>query len=222
MGAELSSSPAELREHPLEDWWEWRPHSSGAEYTLGVEEEVMLVQPQDWALAQQIDRVLLSLGDDLLPHVTAETHMSALELATGVREGVAAAASELTALRSSLEQSLVPLGLLAAGAGTHPFAGLSPVAVDSSSCTGRCASSRGVSPPLPCTCTSGSATLSGRSESQTGCAPICHCYSRSLPTRRSGRVVTRAWRRRAPSVSGIPTRRDTTHVGELRRICQHG
>lgn len=122
MGAELSSSPAELREHPLEDWWEWRPHSSGAEYTLGVEEEVMLVQPQDWALAQQIDRVLLSLGDDLLPHVTAETHMSALELATGVREGVAAAASELTALRSSLEQSLVPLGLLAAGAGTHPFA----------------------------------------------------------------------------------------------------
>jgi carboxylate-amine ligase len=48
--------------------------------------------------------------------------MSALELATGVHEGVAAAAVELRGLRTSLEQQLACLGLLVAGAGTHPFA----------------------------------------------------------------------------------------------------
>src|SRR3954452_20202876 len=115
---EQALDPAATHEH----WYDWRPHASGAEFTLGVEEEVMLVHPEDWSLAHQIDRVLLSLPHDLARHVTAETHMSTLELATGVHTDVGGISGELARLRVSLDDFLAPLGLAAAGAGTHPFA----------------------------------------------------------------------------------------------------
>ena len=102
-------------------WAEWRPHASGADFTVGIEEEVMLLHPHDWSLAQQIDRVLPALPRDLLAHVTPETHKSALELATGVHGTVDQAAAELTSLRAALSEHLSALGLRAAAAGTHPF-----------------------------------------------------------------------------------------------------
>jgi glutamate---cysteine ligase / carboxylate-amine ligase len=102
-------------------WAEWRPHASGADFTVGVEEEVMLLHPHDWSLAQQIDRVLPGLPRDLAAHVTPETHKSALELATGVHGRVEQAAIELAGLRAALQEHLSVLGLRAAAAGTHPF-----------------------------------------------------------------------------------------------------
>jgi carboxylate-amine ligase len=122
MDAHLTLRRSESSSPRAGHWSEWRPHPSGVEYTLGVEEEVMLVHPGNWALAHQIDRVLPSLPEELRGHVTAETHMSTLELATGVHDDVRASAAELRLLRSQLDDSLAPLGLLAAGAGTHPFA----------------------------------------------------------------------------------------------------
>jgi carboxylate-amine ligase len=102
-------------------WAQWRPHASGTDYTVGIEEEIMLLHPRDWSLAQVIDRVLPALPPDLAAHVTPETHKSALELATGVHAAVAGAADELNALRGALEAQLSALGLRAAAAGTHPF-----------------------------------------------------------------------------------------------------
>ena len=81
----------------------------------------MLLLPHDWSLAQQIDRVLSGLAPELASHVTAETHKSALELATGVHETVASATAELHSLRAELDHTLSLLGLAAASAGTHPF-----------------------------------------------------------------------------------------------------
>jgi carboxylate-amine ligase len=105
----------------LAQWAEWRPHASGADFTVGIEEEVMLLHPHDWSLAQQIDRVLPALPADLMAHVTPETHKSALELATGVHGTAPDAAAELAGLRAALEEHLAILGLRAASAGTHPF-----------------------------------------------------------------------------------------------------
>jgi glutamate---cysteine ligase / carboxylate-amine ligase len=102
-------------------WSQWRPHPSGEDYTLGVEEEVMLLHPHDWSLAQQIDRVLMTLPAGLSEHVTPETHKSVLELATGVHARVGGVADELRELRHTLEVQLSLLGLRAAAAGTHPF-----------------------------------------------------------------------------------------------------
>ena len=101
----------------LPDWAVW---NRGSEYTLGAEEEIMLLNPHDWSLAQQIDRVLPVLPADLLDHVTRETHTSALELATGVHATAAGLGGELMGLRRGLDRELSPLGLRAASAGTHP------------------------------------------------------------------------------------------------------
>ena len=101
----------------LPDWATWK---RGHEYTLGVEEEVMLLNPHDWSLAQQIDRVLPMLSEELSERVTPETHRSVLELNTTVHERAAGLSCELLDLRRMLEAELAPLGLTCASAATHP------------------------------------------------------------------------------------------------------
>jgi carboxylate-amine ligase len=98
----------------------WAVWQSGHEYTLGVEEEVMLLNPHDWSLAQQIDRVLPVLPQELAKHVTRETHTSALELATGVHATAGGVHDELRSMRTQLDRELAPLGLRAGVSGTHP------------------------------------------------------------------------------------------------------
>ena len=99
-------------------WAEWRPSGS---YTVGAEEELMLLNPHDWSLAQQVERVLPVLGPELEGHVTAETQGSLIELNTSPHQEVGSLAEELGGLRSELELELSGLGLRAASAGTHPF-----------------------------------------------------------------------------------------------------
>jgi carboxylate-amine ligase len=106
----------------LPDWALWAPGAADRPWSLGVEEEVMLLDPAGWGLAQAIDDVLPVLDPQLQPHVTAETHAGALELASGVHDVPAAAAAELEGLRAALVAALVPLGLRAGVSGTHPTA----------------------------------------------------------------------------------------------------
>jgi carboxylate-amine ligase len=98
----------------------WAVWQGGNEYTLGAEEEIMLLNPHDWSLAQQIDRVLPRLPEAMKDHVTRETHTSALELGTGVHQTAAGLHGELRSLRLQLDRELSALGLRAASAGTHP------------------------------------------------------------------------------------------------------
>jgi len=98
----------------------WAVWAEGEPYTLGAEEEVMLLNPHDWSLAQQVDRVLPRLSQELADHVTPETHRSALELTTGVHDRAAGIADDLLNLRRVLQADLMPLGLSCASAGTHP------------------------------------------------------------------------------------------------------
>jgi carboxylate-amine ligase len=105
---------------PRAAWAEWR--SDGRAYTLGIEEEAMLLDPSDWSLAHRSDDVLHALPDFAARSATAETHRSALELATGVHRGVDSAVHELRELRATLCRGVDPLGMSAATAGTHPFA----------------------------------------------------------------------------------------------------
>ena len=105
----------------LPAWASWaEPHELGP-YTVGIEEEVMLLDEVSWALAHRIDSVLPRLtGRD--SSFTAETHGSALEIQTGVHATIAGATEELGALRRELAETLAPLSMRAASAGTHPFA----------------------------------------------------------------------------------------------------
>ena len=82
----------------------------------------MLLDPDSWRLAYRIEAVLPALSGELRSHATAETHGSALELATGVHASVRSAADEVVRLRAALRRDLMTLGLAVASAGTHPSA----------------------------------------------------------------------------------------------------
>jgi carboxylate-amine ligase len=87
-----------------------------------VEEEVMLLDPRGWRLAQAVEVVLPALPEALVPRATSETHSAAVELATGVHARAGDAVDELAALRGGLRATLEGLGLAGGVAGTHPFA----------------------------------------------------------------------------------------------------
>jgi carboxylate-amine ligase len=113
----------------LPGWAEWNTDSAASPWTVGIEEEAMLLDPRDWSLASRIDVVLPALPAAIAERAAAETHGSALELASRPHATVAGAVDELASLRAGLAGALAPLGLRAAVCGTHPFAQWSEVEV---------------------------------------------------------------------------------------------
>src|SRR5918994_1902939 len=80
---------------PLPEWAEWNPAAAETPWTVGLEEEVMLLDPRDWSLASRIDDVLAVLSHGVAERASAETHGSALELASRAHSTAGAAAGEL-------------------------------------------------------------------------------------------------------------------------------
>jgi carboxylate-amine ligase len=103
-------------------WWDWNGRTRESQYTVGIEEEAMLLDPEDWMLAHHSDRVLEALPPEVVEHATDETHRSALELATGVHDDVRSAMAEMQSLRRGLDGAVRSLGMRVASAGTHPSA----------------------------------------------------------------------------------------------------
>ncbi|HEX5923398.1 MAG TPA: YbdK family carboxylate-amine ligase [Baekduia sp.] len=87
---------------------------------MGLEEEVMLLDPGTWALAQCADRLLAAVGDDLVDSCSAETHEAALELTTAPHATVGGAVAELGRLRTRLVRDARAIGVAVAAAGMHP------------------------------------------------------------------------------------------------------
>jgi carboxylate-amine ligase len=96
-----------------------RPHAfgSGEPFTLGVEEELFLVDPLTGAQANASAAVLERLGD-VDGKVERELHASQVELITGVCATAGEAAGALHGLRRAV--TATGAGIL--GAGTHPAA----------------------------------------------------------------------------------------------------
>jgi glutamate---cysteine ligase / carboxylate-amine ligase len=109
-------------------WARWNSELD-QRYTLGVEEEVMLLDPSRWLLAQPADRVVAGLSRQLSPFTSSETGAAVLELATGIHADVSGVASELARLRTRLRRELNAMGMTAAAAGTHPLAAWSQARV---------------------------------------------------------------------------------------------
>lgn len=102
------------------EWSRWAP-AGGPSWTIGIEEEVMLLDPTDWALASEADAVMSRLTGEIASHASTETHGSALELRTDPHGTVAEGIAQLEELRGDLARELAPLDLRAAVAGLHPF-----------------------------------------------------------------------------------------------------
>ncbi len=103
-------------------WADWNPDAAASPWTVGIEEEVMLLDPVTWLPASRSEEVLAALDPRIAEHTAAETHGSAVELATEPHATVADAVAQLARLRGGLASSLDTLGLAAAAAGTHPLA----------------------------------------------------------------------------------------------------
>ena len=101
-------------------WARWND-SYDCRYTVGAEEEVMLLNPADHALSQCSDAVLARLSGRLADHIAPETHAAVVELATGVHARVAGIVAELAGLRLQLAGALAGMGLRVASAGAYPL-----------------------------------------------------------------------------------------------------
>lgn len=116
MGTELT----EVETAPI--WSEWPVRPDAPAWTLGAEEEVMLVAAPGYNLAQAIDEVIPRLPAEISPRCQRETHAAAVELASGVHETVSGTVDDLRDMRAKMRQTCDPLELQVASAGTHPFA----------------------------------------------------------------------------------------------------
>jgi glutamate---cysteine ligase / carboxylate-amine ligase len=103
-------------------WARWNGRSK-QRYTIGVEEELMLLGgPPAYAPSPSSDAVLSRLSGELSECISPETHASVIELMTGIHRGVTEATAELAALRAQLARELSEQGLHAACAGAYPLA----------------------------------------------------------------------------------------------------
>jgi carboxylate-amine ligase len=104
------------------EWATWCAGSPTDQFTIGIEEEFMLLDPRDWSLAFRSDEVLGGLPREVRDRVGLETHAAVMEITTGVHRRVRDAVTELAGLRRALSRALAAHGLRAAVAGMHPTA----------------------------------------------------------------------------------------------------
>src|SRR5438067_1459592 len=94
----------------------------GDPYTLGVEEEYMLLDDETFDLVQHVETVLAAVsGHELEPSINRELMQSVLEIATPVCKTPAEVESALRALRGYVGSIAREQGMRVGSAGTHPF-----------------------------------------------------------------------------------------------------
>src|SRR5436190_19809324 len=94
---------------------------NGPPFTIGIEEELMLLDATDLSLAQEIEAVLEAVPADRKGQVKPELMQSVLEITTKPCQTVAEAGEELRDLRRMLVGIVRERGLELAASGTHPF-----------------------------------------------------------------------------------------------------
>jgi glutamate---cysteine ligase / carboxylate-amine ligase len=96
---------------------------TGPSYSLGIEEELMIVDAETLDLANSIEGVLDDLSEaEMEGEVKPELMESVCEIATTPTANAAEAGAQLRALRRQVQQVAAQRGLSIGSAGTHPFA----------------------------------------------------------------------------------------------------
>ena len=90
-------------------------------FTLGVEEEFQIVDPETRELRSHIEQILNEGSVTLKENVKPEMHQSVVELGTDICRDTADARAAVVRLRRSLAEAAGRGGLKIASAGTHPF-----------------------------------------------------------------------------------------------------
>src|SRR3954462_9860719 len=95
---------------------------TGPSYTLGIEEELMIVDAETLELVNGIETMLESMPPDTEGDVKPELMESVLEISTTPCKNTSEAGRQLRELRRKVQQTANSKGLAIASAGTHPFA----------------------------------------------------------------------------------------------------
>jgi carboxylate-amine ligase len=95
---------------------------SGPLYTLGVEEELMIVDAESMELVSAIEEMIEAIPSETEGEVKPELMQSVLEISTQVCRNIAEAAGQLEELRRRVRETAEAKDLAIASAGTHPFA----------------------------------------------------------------------------------------------------
>jgi glutamate---cysteine ligase / carboxylate-amine ligase len=91
----------------------------GPSYTIGIEEELMIVDAESHALVNAIESLLADAPDG---EIKPELHESVLEISTNPAPNTREAGRRLRALREQVRERAGRRGLTIGSAGTHPFA----------------------------------------------------------------------------------------------------
>lgn len=90
-------------------------------FTLGIEEEFQIINPETRELVSHIQQILADGNMILHERVKPEMHQSVVELGTDICTDVRMAREQVIDLRSQLASVTAQAGLKIASAGTHPF-----------------------------------------------------------------------------------------------------
>ena len=98
-----------------------RPRSSEHVFTLGIEEELQIIDPETRELRSHIQQILADGKIILREQIKPELHQSIVEIGTEVCSDARDVRRQITALRRELAKLAAQHGLVIASAGTHPF-----------------------------------------------------------------------------------------------------
>jgi carboxylate-amine ligase len=90
-------------------------------FTLGIEEEFQIIDPETRELRSHIHQILEDGKMTLKERVKPELHQSMVELGTEICRDSTCARQQVVALRRELARVAARSGLLIASAGTHPL-----------------------------------------------------------------------------------------------------
>src|SRR5438046_492866 len=90
-------------------------------FTLGIEEELQLIDPETRELRSHIQQILADGKIVLKEQMKPEMHQSIVEIGTEICNDARDARRQITALRTELAKVAAQHGLVIASAGTHPF-----------------------------------------------------------------------------------------------------
>jgi len=91
------------------------------EFTLGIEEEYQVIDPESRELISHDQQIVLEAEKQLSEQVKAEMHQAVVEVGTNICRDIKEAHAELTHLRRSISEIANGLGFKIGAAGTHPF-----------------------------------------------------------------------------------------------------
>lgn len=90
-------------------------------FTIGVEEEFQIVDPDTWGLRSHVSELIASGAPALGEQLKQELHQSIVEVGTKICADVRELETEICRIRRELAESAERVGLRIAAAGTHPF-----------------------------------------------------------------------------------------------------